>query len=155
NSALNARQFFDPVKPAEKEHRGQVVASGPIFRNRTFFYASYFYLKLPAGFYYRLTTPTLKMRDGDFSQFTTPVMDPATKELFPNKAIPASRINTTSARIQEGFFPKPNLGGPDTLVSNFGFLHPFPNDLYEARYPQIRIDHNFSQKNSIFGRYIR
>jgi hypothetical protein len=95
------------------------------------------------------------MRAGDFSQFQQPVRDPLTGQPFPNRMIPASRLNATSAKIQEEFFPQPNLGGPDALVNNFGFTHPFPSDLFEARYPQIRIDHNFSQKNSIFGRWIR
>ena len=49
NSALVARKFFDPVKPHEKEHRTQFQVSGPIIKNRTFFYVSYFYLSLPAG----------------------------------------------------------------------------------------------------------
>jgi hypothetical protein len=95
------------------------------------------------------------MREGNFSQFSQVVRDPATGQPFPNNSIPASLLNPTSIKIQEEFLPRPNLGGPDSLVNNFGFVHPFPSDLFEARYPQIRIDHNFSQKNSIFGRWIR
>ena len=155
NSALNARKFFDPVKPHEKEHRMQFQVSGPIIKNRTFFYVSYFYLKLPAGNFRRADVPSLQMRGGDLSQFSNPVKDPLTGDLFPNKMIPSSRFSQTSLNIQEGFIPKPNLGGPESLASNYGFIHPFPNDLFEARYPQYRIDHNITENNQIYGRWIR
>ena len=83
NSALVARKFFDPVKPHEKEHRTQFQVSGPIIKNRTFFYVSYFYLSLPAGSFRRESVPTLQMRQGDFSQLSTPVKDPLTGDLVP------------------------------------------------------------------------
>jgi hypothetical protein len=155
NSAMNARNFFDPVKPATKEHRGQLSFSGPIIKNKTFFYVSYFYLKIPAGVFLQRSVANLALRSGDFSRLTQAVRDPATGQPFPGNMIPASRINATSAKIQEDFLPRPNLGSPDALVNNFGYTHPFPSDLFEARYPQVRIDHNFSEKNSIFGRFIR
>ncbi len=155
NSALNARNFFDPVKVPTKEHRGQVAVSGPIIRNKTFFYVSYFYLKIPAGTFFQRNVASLQMRAGDFSQFSQPVRDPMTGQPFPGNMIPASRLNATSLKIQDEFLPRPNLGGSNALVNNFGFVHPFPSDLFEARYPQIRIDHNFSEKNSIFARWIR
>ena len=155
NSALVARKFFDPVKPHEKEHRTQFQVSGPIIKNRTFFYVSYFYLSLPAGSFRRESVPTLQMRQGDFSQLSTPVKDPLTGNLFPNRMIPASRFSQVPLNIQQAYIPEPNLGGPDDLVSNFGFIHPFPNDLFEARYPQYRIDHNITENNQIYGRWIR
>ncbi|MEB2360943.1 MAG: TonB-dependent receptor [Bryobacteraceae bacterium] len=155
NSALNARNFFDPRKTPSKEHRGQIALSGPIIRNRTFFYVSYFYLKIPAGTFNLRSVPSQQMRAGDLSQFATAVRDPLNREPFPNRMIPASRLNQTSLNIQNEFFPEPNMGSPGALVNNFGFTHPFPSDLFEARYPQIRIDHNFSSKNFIYGRWIR
>ena len=155
NSALNARNFFDPVKTPTKEHRGQVALSGPLIRNKTFFYVSYFYLKIPAGVFFQRNVPSAQMRTGDFSQFSQAARDPLTGQPFPGNVIPANRWNPTSVKIQDEFFPRPNQGGPGALVNNFGFVHPFPSDLFEARYPQIRIDHNFSEKNTIFGRWIR
>ena len=58
NSALNARNFFDPVKTPTKEHRGQIAVSAPIIKNKTFFYVSYFYLKIPAGAYFQRSVPS-------------------------------------------------------------------------------------------------
>ncbi|MCC6588195.1 MAG: carboxypeptidase regulatory-like domain-containing protein [Bryobacterales bacterium] len=157
NSAMNARSFFDPIKPATKEHRAQLAFSGPIIKNKTFFYVSYFYLKIPAGVYLQRSVANNAMRGGDFSQLLpqTTVKDPLTGQPFPGNIIPSSRINPTSANIQENYLPKPNMGAPGDLVNNYGYIHPFPSDLFEARYPQIRFDHNFSSKNSIYGRWIR
>lgn len=160
NSAMNARSFFDPVKPATKEHRAQLAFSGPIIKNKTFFYVSYFYLKIPAGVYLQRSVANNAMRGGDFSQLLNQaspvtVRDPLTGQPFPGNIIPTSRINPTSAGIQENYLPRPNLGAANSLVNNFGYIHPFPSDLFEARYPQIRFDHNFSSKNSIYGRWIR
>lgn len=155
NSALNARNFFDPIKTPFKEHSGQLAVSGPIWRNKTFFYVSYWYLRIPASYFYRRTVPTEKMRQGDFSQLARVVRDPLSGQPFPQNLIPASRHNPTSLNIQRELIPAPNMGGPDEQVNNYGFVHPYPNDLFEARYPQIRFDHNFSEKNTIFFRWIR
>lgn len=153
NSALNAREFFQPQKPPLIEHRGHVDVSGPIIKDRTFFYASYFYQRLPTGSFNRASVPTLKMRRGDFSQFSRPVMDPLTGRSFPGNIVPAERLNPTSSRVQEQFIPPPNLGGPDTLVNNLGFSHPYPDDLFRADYLTVRIDHNITEKNTMFGRF--
>lgn len=155
NSALNARGFFEPKKPVLIEHRGHADVSGPIFKNKTFFYASYFHQRLPAGSFNRATVPTALMRNGDFSQFSGQVLDPITRQPFANKVIPANRFNPTSLKIQEAFIASPNLGGPGALTNNLGFAHPYPDDLFRADYPMVRIDHTFNEKNSLYGRYIR
>src|SRR5438093_3703076 len=155
NSALNAKNFFETLKPVSIEHRMHLDVSGPIFRNRTFFYASYFRQELPAGSFNRSSVPTLKMRQGDFTQSAQPVIDPQTSQPFPGNVIPASRLDPTSLKIQQLYIPPPNVGGPDTLVNNLAFQHPYPDDLFRAAYPMVRIDHNLTSKNSIYGRYIR
>lgn len=155
NSALAARHFFEPEKPVLIEHKFFVEASGPIFKDRTFFYASYMHQNLPAGSFQRSTVPTLLMRQGDFSQVSATVRDPLTGEPFPNNIIPSERFNPTSLLVQDLFIPEPNLGGPDALVNNVGFEHAYPDDLFRADYPMVRIDHQITDKNSIYGRYIR
>ncbi len=155
NSALNARNFFEPRKPVLIEHKAHADVSGPIFPNRTFFYVSYFHQKLPAGSFNRGTVPTQRMRQGDFTQVTSAVRDPLTNQPFAGNIVPASRFNPLSQKVQQLYIPDPNLGDPDTLVNNLGFEHPYPDDLFRADYPMFRIDHNISSKNSIYGRYIR
>ncbi|MPZ17816.1 MAG: hypothetical protein GEV06_07895 [Luteitalea sp.] len=160
NSALNARSFFDPTKLPAREHKVHFDASGPIFRDRTFFYASYFHQNIPSASFNRSTVATAAMRDGDFSQLlegpnATPLIDPRTGRPFPGNVIPRDRINPLSAQVQEQYIPAPNLGDANTLVNNLGFEHPYPDDLYRADYPMVRIDHQVTEKNSLYGRYIQ
>src|SRR5262249_23926185 len=53
------------------------------------------------------------------------------------------------------FIPRPNLGGPSTLVNNLGFAHPYPDDLFRADYLTVRVDHNITESHTIFGRFIQ
>jgi hypothetical protein len=153
NGAWNAREFFDAVKPRFLSHEWMAEASGPIKRDRTFFYAAFVEQLIPSSSFRRGSVPTLRMRDGNFSQFSTPIKDPMTGEFFPNNTIPTSRINSLSLKTQENYYPKPNLGGSDQLTDNFGFLFPYPSDYYKADFPLFRVDHELSDKNSLFFKY--
>ncbi|MPY88802.1 MAG: hypothetical protein GEU99_12840 [Luteitalea sp.] len=160
NSALNARSFFEPSKLSAREHKSHIDVSGPIVRDRTFFYASYFHQNIPSASFNRSTVATAAMRDGDFSQLLagpnpTPVIDPLTGAPFPGNVIPPERFNALSALVQEQFIPPPNLEDADTLVNNLGFEHAYPEDLYRADYPMVRIDHQISTNNTLYGRFIQ
>ncbi len=155
NSALAARNFFAPTKTSSKEHIFHGDVSGPIIKDKTFFYVSLFYQRIPGGSFNRGTVATDKMRQGDFSQITKQLVDPLTGQPFTGNIIPAGRLNQTSLKTQELYIAPANLGGPDALVNNIGFTHGYPDDLFRAVYPMIRIDHTFNEKNSIYGRYIQ
>jgi hypothetical protein len=58
-----------------------------------------------------------------------------------------------SLATQNNYFPNPNQGGPNDLVNNFGFVFPYPEDQYRADVYVTRIDHNLTDKNSIYGRF--
>lgn len=154
NSGLNARFFFEPRKTPFIQHEWQIEASGPIIKNKTFYYASWVGQRIPLGFFKRASVPTLKMRQGDFSQFTRAIVDPLTGQPFPGKTIPSNRMNSVATRAQELFIPQPNLGGPEEFTNNFGFTHPFHYDFYKGDWPFVRLDHNLTDKNSIYGRWI-
>ncbi|HTG16915.1 MAG TPA: TonB-dependent receptor, partial [Blastocatellia bacterium] len=55
-----------------------------------------------------LTVPSLRERNGDFSQSTTQVIDPLTGLQFPGNMIPANRIDTVAKGILN-FFPEPTI----------------------------------------------
>lgn len=155
NSALNAREFFSPVKQQFKLHEFQVEAGGPIWKDKTFFFASYFGERFPAGSFKRSTVPTLQMRQGDFSQLLpgTQLVDPLTGDPFPGNIIPVDRFNPLSARAQDLYMPVPNLGGPDTMSNNLGWAFPYPSDKFATDHVNFRIDHNLTDDNSLFFRY--
>ncbi len=158
-SALNARGFFDTQKAKVHAHHGGGNLSGPIRKNKTFFYAAYYMERIPGSTFYNRNVPTNSFRNGDFSQLLTQaspvaIKDPLNGTPFPGNMIPSSRINATSQKIQSSYIPQPNQGSPATLTNNFGFLFPWTSDLYRWDSTTDRIDHKFSDKNTLFGRYI-
>ena len=68
NSSLNARDFFATVKPVAKAHTFIANATGPIRRDKTFFYVAYTSQRWPGGIFYTRNVPTNQMRGGDFSE---------------------------------------------------------------------------------------
>lgn len=88
NSYFNARSFFSPTKTPFKAHRGLANVSGPIIKDKLFFYAAYNFDRVPASSYYTRNVATDKMRIGDFSDYLrqTPaviIKDPLTNSAFP------------------------------------------------------------------------
>lgn len=165
NSALNARNFFDPKKTPFIQHEFQVEASGPIWKDKTFFYASYFAHRMPLGSLVQATVPSLPMRRGDFSRFNQGnqvVQDPLTaadaagnRTPFPGNIIPANRISSVSLKTQDTYIPEPNLGDSNQLSNNnFSFVHPFHYDFYRGDWPFVRVDHNISSKNTLYVRWL-
>lgn len=141
------------TKPTRQYNRTTGTIAGPIVKNRTFFMFSAEHLKdiqpEPATF----TVPTLKMRSGDFSEFTTLVYDPRTaaniggtitRQPFQNNQIPADRINAVAAAYAS-YYPEPNL--PGTVANYFtNMLRPYDYDATVAR-----VDHNISEANRIWA----
>jgi len=165
NSGLNARNFFDPRKTPFIQHEWQAEASGPIFKDKTFFYASWFAQRMPLGSLVQATVPSLPMRRGDFSQFNLPsqvIQDPLTaanasgaRTPFPGQLIPASRFSGVSLKTQETYLPEPNRGDPNAFANNnFSFIHPFHYDFYRGDWPFFRVDHHLSSKNTLYVRFL-
>lgn len=159
NSALNARQTFSPFKVPYKEHRGGGHFSGPIIKNRTFFYAAYSLVRIPSATFFNRNVPTEAFRRGDFSRLLNQarpvqVRDPLNGQPLAGNILPASRFNPVAVKTQDTYIPRPNIGGPDLISNNYGFLHPYALDLFKWDSTTDRVDHKFSEKNTIFGRFI-
>ncbi len=156
NNALAARNFFEATKPSNLFHTWHGELSGPVFRNRTFFFTSWTGQRWPGSQFVLRDVPTNAMRGGDFSQLLsrTVIRDPLTNQPFPNNQIPTARLNPVSSKILEKYLPAPNLGGPDNLARNYGFIFPYPTDLFTYNAYEERIDHHFGTKNTLFARLI-
>ena len=158
NSALGARGFFEPQKAHVIYHTFNGSVSGPVIKNRTFFYALWNGERVPGGGFHLDTVPTSAFRGGDFSQLLTlaspvKIKDPLTGTPFPGNVIPADRLNATSLKAQNAYLPSPNLGAANSLANNFGFTWPYPDDQFHADVLTTRVDHRFSDKNSLYGRF--
>ncbi len=157
NSALGARNFFAPTKTRDIYHTFNVSGSGPVIKNKTFFYGLWNGERVPGESFLTANVPTTAERTGDFSQLLAiakPVVvnDPLSGSPFPNNMIPASRLNAVSLKAQSAYLPLPNLGAANSLVNNFQWVHPYPGDQYRADVVAARIDHRISDKNSLYGR---
>src|SRR5919204_5076946 len=95
------------------------------------------------------TVPSVKMRNGDFSEVTAPIFDPSDRtQQFPGNVIPKERIHPVSTKLLE-FYPSPSL--------NPGLV-PFNHEAIRKRVVDKdqfiqRIDFVESAKSSWFGRY--
>lgn len=152
NSALNARFALSPTKPSFKTHLGIGEFSGPLKKDRTFFYVNYTLIRVPAATFYNETVPDALERQGNFSEFSTPIINPYTGVQFPGNIINTPFSSVTST-MQQKYIPLPNQGPGGPVANNFGYLFPHPSDLYKMDAWDARVDHNFSAKHSVFGRY--
>src|SRR5262245_17120321 len=159
NSALSARNFFETTKPKNLFHTMNGEISGPVLRDRTFFFFSWSGQRWPSSTFYRRDVPTEQMRRGDFSQLLSlpqpiTIRDPLSNTPFPNNVIPSSRINSTIQRVFDKYLHAPNLGGPDALANNYGFLFPYPTDLYTWNSYDIRVDQKIAQNNTVYFKWL-
>ena len=160
NNAFNARGFFaGPNAPGPIRHQFGASFGGPVVipklydgHNKTFFYFTWEQLNNPGGFTGTANVPTAAMRGGDFSSLLSQhisISDPATGLAYPGNRIPASQLSPVSLNIQKFLFPMPNVGPADSYTNNWvGF---FPSSSYDNRYV-TRLDHIFSEKDSLSGR---
>jgi Carboxypeptidase regulatory-like domain/TonB dependent receptor len=160
NSGLNATETFNRASGLKKApyilHEADADLTGPIIKNRTFFYAAWIHQVIPLGSFTQRTTPSLQMRNGDFSQFTTTIKDPYNNSVpFPNQQIPVNRFSSVGQKVMDLYYPKPNLGGPNTLVNNYGWYFPYNSDLYKGDWPFVRGDQVISNKNNLYVRWMR
>jgi Carboxypeptidase regulatory-like domain len=95
------------------------------------------------------TVPSVKMRNGDFSEVSTPIFDPRDRtQQFLGNVIPKERIHPTSAKLLE-FYPAPNLN-PGLVSLNHEAVRRRVVD--KDQFIQ-RVDFVESSKSSWFGRY--
>src|SRR6266581_5428670 len=67
NSALGTRGFFETTKPLVLYHTFNLSGSGPIRKDRTFFYGLWNAERVPEHSFFSESVPTSNMRSGDFS----------------------------------------------------------------------------------------
>ena len=108
NDRFDERDYFATVDPILNQHQFGGSIGGPVVSNRTFFFADYERLNSTSGQVNNLTIPTLKMRQGDFSEISGQIFDPFTspRVAFPNNQIPANRIDPIAARYL-ALYPAP------------------------------------------------
>jgi carboxypeptidase family protein len=129
---------------------GPVLLPGGYNRNRdkTFFFFTQEFNRISnrAGSV-NTRVPTDAERQGDF-RASGSLIDPMTMTAFPNGIIPQERMDQNALKLIN-LFPSPNTTIPGTNL-NFTSAHPTKQTWREEL---VRIDHIFTEKIKIFGRY--
>ena len=161
------------IAPQNVMNRYSAIVGGPVVipgvyngRNRTFWINGFegFQRRSTVRGTYLYTVPTLMQRNGDFSELLRlgshyQVYDPATiapatagrfsRQPIPGNIIPASRLDSM-ARTFLSYWPEPNVGGTLDGRNNHFALSRDRTSYYSNT---SRLDHNFSERHRISGRY--
>jgi outer membrane receptor protein involved in Fe transport len=166
NQNFAARNPFRDVRngqavehPEYKQAQFGVNVGGPIVQDKTFFFASYDGWRYRDKADIRLTVPTSRELNGDFSQSATGrvIYNPYTTRIengrvvrdpFPGNIIPANLISPTMQAFLRAYMVQPNVAG--SVRDNFVANRDQSND---SNAFQVRLDHHFSSRDSIFVRW--
>jgi hypothetical protein len=161
NAVFAAQNYFSGgsgVPPSSQNTFG-MTASGPILKDKLFFFGGYQRQLLNAGTTGVGSVPTAAMKAGNFTGLGT-IFDPATtttvngkttRQPFANNQILPARISTQAANWQK-FFPDPNYGPAGATVNNYRYSEQVQDitDWYTGKF-----DYNLNPKNhfNVSGTY--
>src|SRR3984893_4835776 len=136
NSALDAKNFFeqDPTLPKASFRKNQFggAIGGPIIKNRTFFFADYEGVRQSKGIPNQNHVPSQNARNGIL------VSGPIPGGVDPNVA------------QYLGLYPTP----PSSCVTDVCTLVFDAQQVVTENFVTTRVDHKFSDKDSVFGTYL-
>ncbi|MGD0694320.1 MAG: carboxypeptidase-like regulatory domain-containing protein [Terriglobia bacterium] len=174
NSALDARDFFDPTVPPFRRNQFGGTIGGPVVlpgvykgHDRTFFFFAWEGLREARSFFNRARVPTLAERGGDFSDLQAPncpvqtvLIDPIALmqgQIQPftnisqlNQELPAPVLPDPAGQSLVNLYPKPNIAnatcGSPNYIAQVNRKINF-DDFFG------RVDHRWTAKDNIFFRY--
>jgi hypothetical protein len=167
NEAFDAKNFF-ALSTAKKapldRHQFGASLSGPIVKNKTFFFVDYAGIKEDRGQVFVNTVPTEAARRGDFSNYRDLngnlilIYDPLTtrpnpngagviRDPFPGNVIPADRLDSVGLNVAS-IYPLPNNGS-----GNFDNYTSTVDRTVRDHSFTARIDHRAGDRDSFFVRF--
>ncbi len=131
DSAFDAIPYTYPTTVKKASVTGKTFgasAGGPVVlphlyngHNRSFFFGAYEGWRHPAQKTIFEVVPTAAMKQGDFSNYTSPgftaLMDPTTGTPYPGNKIPGG-ISTIAQNTLKQFYPDPNIGDTSSYVDD-------------------------------------
>ena len=157
NTDLDARNFFSAIRPVDHQNEFGATVSGPIIKNKLFFFSNYDGYRFLSAYTPGLQTiPTVAERAGDFSGILPAsgtngvIYDPTSatgtgvRTPFPNNVLPTSRISAISQSFQS-YLPAPT----NTLLTN-NYLA-MPANKVNNDSTTDKVDYNLSDNNRLFA----
>ncbi len=156
DDALDARGYFEnPANPKNPRNRKQFGGQwdGPVVlpslydgRNKTFFMAAYEGVRGEAITSPLASVPTAAMRQGNFSEITTPIRNPFTGQPFTGNVIPQGMLSPISQSLLQ-YYPSANLPG---TANNFQGPSANTDNVDQVL---ARVDQNLGNKARLNVRY--
>ncbi len=157
DSALGARDTFQPKKPVTTYNYYGFNVGGPIIKNRTFFFGDFLQVKDRRGDGYIISVPAANLRTGDFSSLMSRaiIYDPTTgnrdtgagRKPFAGNKIPDAQISPIAKQIL-AMVPTPNLGS--SLTNNYAGATTRKKDTDSF---DVKVDHQQTDKDRFSARY--
>jgi hypothetical protein len=131
NSALDARNFFDPnTVPSFKRNQFGADAGGPIIKDETFVFGDYEGIRQGLGVTTVNVVPSVAARNGNLASGNTITVDPSVKPYL-------------------ALYPLPN--GP--VNGDTGIYNLLTQQITNENFFTTRVDHTLTPKDSLFGTY--
>jgi hypothetical protein len=172
NSDLDAKPYdflgTSPAKAPFKQNQYGYYLGGPVWipklyngKNRLFFMSNWEGFKSRLTNQNNYTVPTAAWRNGDFSAYPLPLLDPNTRVKgssgiwtatpFPGNIIPANRLDPTSQKLF-AFLPLPNINPLNSVNPNSNLQIPEEITVDKNQVTE-RIDFNQNARSQWFGRF--
>jgi hypothetical protein len=173
NGALDASTFGSMGNNHLVQNNFGASFGGPLVKKNTFFFSNYEGLRLSRADAQILTVPTPEEIQGDFSMSNVKIYDPAkvvanpsynpakptgpanfpyTRQQFAGNVIPSSRINPLLEAFLMTYVPMPNMMMTAGAADSNNYLD-IRNETHFQDQGTIRIDHNLSNGDTLFGRF--
>jgi len=159
NNAFDATAFFrnlagQPKAKLRFNNFGYNVG-GPVVlgsynkrREKTFFFWNQEWRRLRTETVFFQPAISAALRRGDFGGVTQAITDPTTGQPFPNKLIPASRIDPNATILADPNLVWPLPNSPGDRWAGVGGA---PTNVREEI---LRVDHNVNERNQVFFRFV-
>jgi hypothetical protein len=152
SKGMGAKTYFGGSLPRPRYQRNEYGAnlSGPISipgiyngKNKSFFFAAYEGFHLTQAFNDNTQGPSLLERQGIFTEFTTPIINPLTGTAFANNTIPVASQNSVSLQLMKLLWPTPTQSGIG--VNTFELV---PNKSHATRF-SLRLDQKLGANDQL------
>jgi hypothetical protein len=152
SKGMGAKTYFGGSLPRPQYQRNEYGAnlSGPISipgvyngKNKSFFFAAYEGFHLTQAFNDNTQGPSILERQGIFTEFTGPIINPLTGVAFTNNTIPIANQNTVSLQLMKLLWPTPTQSGIG--VNTFELV---PNKSHATRF-SLRLDQKLGANDQL------